>query len=126
VLPHKRLEPTSGTAMWRKRTPSRSLAVERETFVATSPVGRLVGSRRRATEIAEGDMVATRATMQGTHLGTFMGVAPTNKQVTLTVLLMDQVVNGKIVLHYANADWIGVLVKLGALPPPPGMTKSPA
>jgi predicted ester cyclase len=71
-------------------------------------------------------MVATRATMQGTHLGTFMGVAPTNKQVTLTVLLMDQVVNGKIVLHYANADWIGVLVKLGALPPPPGMTKSPA
>lgn len=69
---------------------------------------------------------ATRATMQGTHLGAFMGVAPTNKQVTLTVLLMDQVVDGKIVLHYANADWLGVLVKLGALPPPPGMTKSPA
>ena len=77
-------------------------------------------------QVAEGDTVATRATMQGTHLGTFMGVAPTNKQVTLTVLLMDQIVDGKIVLHYANADWIGVLVRLGALPPPPGMTKSPA
>jgi hypothetical protein len=29
-------------------------------------------------------------------------------------------------LHYANADWIGVLVRLGALPPPPGMTKTVA
>jgi predicted ester cyclase len=77
-------------------------------------------------QIAEGDTVATLATMEGTHLGAFMGVAPTNKQVKLTVLLMDQIVEGKIVLHYANADWIGVLVKLGALPPPPGMTKTHA
>ena len=75
-------------------------------------------------QIAEGDTVATRATMQGTHLGPFMGVAPTNKQVKLTILLMDQIVDGKIVLHYANADWIGVLVQLGALPPPPGITKT--
>ncbi len=70
--------------------------------------------------------MATRATMEGTHLGTFMGVAPTNKQVKLTVLLMDQIVDGKIVLHFANADWIGVLVRLGALPRPPGMTKTAA
>src|SRR6185503_3966701 len=77
-------------------------------------------------QIAEGDTVATRATMEGTHAGTFMGVAPTNKHVKLTVLLMDQIVDGKIVLHYANADWIGVLVRLGALPPPPAMTKSGA
>ena len=77
-------------------------------------------------QIADGDTVATRATMEGTHVGTFMGVAPTNKQVKLTVLLMDQIVDGKIVLHYANADWIGVFVRLGALPPPPGMTKTVA
>jgi predicted ester cyclase len=71
-------------------------------------------------QIAEGDTVATRATLHGTHLGPFMGVAPTNKQLTLSVLLMDTVVDGRIVLHYANADWIGVLVKLGVVPPPPG------
>ena len=74
-------------------------------------------------QIAEGDMVATRATLRGTHLGTLFGVAPTNKQLTWSVLLMDQVVDGKIVLHYANADWIGVLVKLGVIPPPPTPTK---
>lgn len=74
-------------------------------------------------QIAEGDTVATRATLRGTHLGQFMGVAPTNQQLTWSVLLMDQVVDGKIVLHYANADWIGVLVKLGVVPPPPTPTK---
>ena len=70
-------------------------------------------------QIAEGDTVATRATLRGTHLGPFMGVAATNKELTWSVLLMDTVVDGRIVLHYANADWIGVLVKLGVVPPPP-------
>lgn len=74
-------------------------------------------------QIAEGDTVATRATLRGTHLGEFMGVAPTNQQLTWSVLLMDQVVDGKIVLHYANADWIGVLVKLGIVLPPPTPAK---
>ena len=70
-------------------------------------------------QVAEGDTVATRATLRGTHLGPFMGVAPTNKQLTWSLLLMDRVVGGKIVLHHANADWIGVMVKLGVVPPPP-------
>jgi predicted ester cyclase len=74
-------------------------------------------------QVAEDDTVATRATLRGTHLGPFMGVAPTNQTLTWSVLLMDQIVNGKIVLHYANADWIGVLVKLGAVPPPPSPAK---
>jgi predicted ester cyclase len=77
-------------------------------------------------QIAEGDTVATRATLRGTHLGPFMGVAPTNKQLTWSVLLMDQVVDGKIVLHHANADWIGVLVKLGVIRPPGGEIQRPS
>jgi predicted ester cyclase len=74
-------------------------------------------------QVAEDDTVATRATLHGTHLGPFMGVAPTSQTLTWSVLLMDQIVNGKIVLHYANADWIGVLVKLGVVPPPPSPAK---
>jgi hypothetical protein len=35
------------------------------------------------------------------------------------LLLVDQIVNGRIVLRYANADWLTVLVKLGVVPPPP-------
>ena len=66
-------------------------------------------------QIAEGDTVATRATLRGTHLGAVFGVAPTNQRLTWSVLLMDQIVDGKIVLHHANADWMSVLVKLGLI-----------
>ena len=69
-------------------------------------------------QIAEGDTVATRATLSGTHLGAFMGVAPTGKQMTWSMLLMDQIVDGRIVLHHANADWISVLIQLGVIRPP--------
>lgn len=50
-------------------------------------------------QVAEGDTVATRATLRGTHLGAVFGVAPTNQQLTWSVLLMDRIVDGKIVLH---------------------------
>jgi predicted ester cyclase len=69
-------------------------------------------------QVAEGDTVATRATLRGTHLGTVFGVAPTNQQLTWSVLLMDQIVDGKIVLHHANADWMSVLIRLGVISPP--------
>ena len=77
-------------------------------------------------QVAEGDTVATRATLRGTHLGSFIGVAPTNQQLTWSVLLMDKVVDGKIVLHHANADWMGVLVKLGVVTEPGGEIPRPA
>ena len=71
-------------------------------------------------QVAEGDTVATRATLSGTHHGPLFGVAPTHQRLTWSVLLMDRIVDGKIVLHYANADWIGVLVKLGVVAAPGG------
>ncbi len=69
-------------------------------------------------QIAEGDTVATRATLSGTHRGSFMGVAPTGKRLTWGVLLMDQIVDGGIILHHANAEWISVLIQLGVISPP--------
>jgi predicted ester cyclase len=68
-------------------------------------------------QIAERDTVATRVTMTGTHLGPFLGVPPTNKVMTWNVLLMDRVVDGKIVLHHANNSWV-LLGQLGLLPQP--------
>jgi predicted ester cyclase len=77
-------------------------------------------------QVAEGDTVATRATMRGTHRGPLFGVAPTNQLLTWTVLLMNKIVDGKIVLHHANADWIGVLVKLGVVAAPGGEIPRPS
>ena len=77
-------------------------------------------------QIAEGDTVATRATLRGTHLGPVFGVAPTNQTLTWSVLLMDKITDGKIVLHHANADWVGVLVKLGVIAAPGGEIPRPS
>lgn len=74
-------------------------------------------------QIAEGDIVATRVTMTGTHRGSFMGVPPTDKRISWSVLLMDQVVDGRIVLHHATNSWT-LLADLGLLPKPPGTGQS--
>ena len=69
-------------------------------------------------EMADGDMVAMRVTYTGTHKGLFMGIAPTGKQISYGAILMDQVVDGKIVQHNANADWLSVFIQLGVISPP--------
>ena len=69
--------------------------------------------------ITDGDMVATRLTMSGKHIGPFMGAAPTGIDFNIGVLMMDRVVDGRIVEHWANADWVTVLGRLGIIPPPP-------
>lgn len=47
-----------------------------------------------------------------------MGIAPTGKQISYGALLMDQLVDGKIVQHNANADWLSVFIQLGVISPP--------
>jgi len=49
------------------------------------------------TMIAEGDMVAERTTLRGTHLGKFMGVAATGKQVTGNMMAFNKFADGKVV-----------------------------
>lgn len=67
-------------------------------------------------QIAAGDVVATRATVRGTHQGAFMGIAPTGRAVEFMVLMLDEVVDDKIVRHYAVPDVFTLLVALGGLP----------
>jgi len=49
------------------------------------------------TMIAEGDMVAERVTLRGTHLGTFMGIRATGKEVTGNMMAFNTFANGKVV-----------------------------
>ena len=68
--------------------------------------------------IAEGDKVVARLTSQATHRGEFMGIAPTGKPVTITAIDILRIASGKFVEHWAQADFLGVLQELGALPAP--------
>jgi predicted ester cyclase len=67
-------------------------------------------------QISEGDRVANRFVFLGTHLGEFMGVAPTGKRVEFVGNSIDRVVEGRIVESWVEVDLLGVLKQLGAVP----------
>ena len=69
-------------------------------------------------QIAEGDMVATRATSRGTHRGMFMGVEPTNKELSWTGITIDRIAEGKIVESWATWDMMGMMQQLGVVHAP--------
>jgi len=69
-------------------------------------------------QLAEGDMVATRFTSRGTHRGTFMGVQPTNKELSWTGISIERISEGKIVESWANWDMLGMMQQLGIVDTP--------
>ena len=67
-------------------------------------------------EIAEGDQVAVRWTMHGTHSGELLGIPPTGKQVTLTGIAIYRLTDGKIVEERGEEDALGFMQQLGVIP----------
>jgi steroid delta-isomerase-like uncharacterized protein len=68
--------------------------------------------------IAEGDTVAGRLTVSGTHRGEFMGIPPTNKPFTILGFFFARIADGKIVERWSVADALGAMQQIGALPGP--------
>ncbi|MFW6098236.1 MAG: ester cyclase [Chloroflexota bacterium] len=66
--------------------------------------------------IAEDDLVAMRLTTTHTHLGPFMGVAPTGVHGSHSGMSFVRVVDSRAVEHWEEADMLGLLQQLGALP----------
>jgi predicted ester cyclase len=69
--------------------------------------------------IAEGDIVAFRMVMEGTHLGPLpgTGLPGTGRQVRVQQLHMARIKDGKVAEHWAVRDDLGMLVQLGVLDP---------
>lgn len=67
--------------------------------------------------VVQGDNVAVRAVCSGTHKGEFMGVPATNKKADITGIAIVKVRNGKVVQDISEFDQLGLLTKLGAIPP---------
>jgi steroid delta-isomerase-like uncharacterized protein len=68
--------------------------------------------------IGEGDKVAWRLTVHGTHRAEFRGVPATGLEVTFGAQYIFRLHDGKIVERWTNFDRLGVLVQLGAIPAP--------
>jgi predicted ester cyclase len=64
--------------------------------------------------VAERDSVAARSTLRGTHRGTFFGIAPTGKTVSVTSLTMVRLVNGRLVESWVKNDTASLMSQLGA------------
>ncbi len=75
-------------------------------------------------QVAEGDKVATRWRVRGTHQGEMMGAAPTGNQVTFTGTQTDYISGGKMVESWSNWDTLGMLQQIGAVPVPERQTGS--
>ena len=68
--------------------------------------------------IVEGDMVAGRFTLTGTHQGDFAGIPATGKQISVTGHDFARVVDGKLAEHWVEMDTLGMMQQLGVIPTP--------
>ena len=67
--------------------------------------------------IAEGDKVAARFTMRGTHRGTFFGVPPTGKPIVVQAMNFYRLSRGQFVEERGQPDLLALLQQIGAAPP---------
>ena len=67
--------------------------------------------------VVEGDQVAARFELRGTHGGDFLGVAATGKEVAVGVSNFYRFANGLIIDEVGQPDLLRLLGQIGALPP---------
>ncbi len=63
--------------------------------------------------IAEGDIIAARSTLSGTHKGAIFGIPATGKTVCVTSLTMVRIKNGLLYESWVRNDSLGLLQQLG-------------
>jgi steroid delta-isomerase-like uncharacterized protein len=68
--------------------------------------------------IAEGDRVATRYALEGTHRGDLFGVAPTGRALSIKSMTVERLSGGKIVEHWRVTDELDMMRQLGAIGAP--------
>ena len=120
--------------VWEKQNPAavrrflapeyrRHTSPDAEPLTLDEQVQRLAGFRTAFPDIqivveqviAEGDCLAFRSTMRGTHQGPLMGIAPTGKQVTVGLIDVIRVKGGKFVEQWGGPDLFDLLRQLGAV-----------
>jgi steroid delta-isomerase-like uncharacterized protein len=68
--------------------------------------------------VTQGDALACRFTLAGRHDGPFMGVPATGRDITLPGITILHFRDGLVTQRWSAADMLGVLVQIGAVPPP--------
>ena len=66
--------------------------------------------------VAEGDKVTWRFTVRATHAGSFRGLPPTGKPITLTGIAITRMRDGQMAENWNQTDDLGMLQQLGVIP----------
>jgi steroid delta-isomerase-like uncharacterized protein len=64
--------------------------------------------------VVEGDAIAWRWALEGTHVGPFAGIAPTGRRVTLRGVNFQRLAGGRVSEHWTMVDVFGARQALGA------------
>jgi steroid delta-isomerase-like uncharacterized protein len=85
-----------------------------EDFYAAFP-----GTQVQVLDLIEsGDQLAARLLLSGRHEGPFLGVPPSGNDVQLAITTILTMRDGKCVERWSTADMLGLLIQVGAVPPP--------
>ncbi|MDQ3852577.1 MAG: ester cyclase, partial [Thermoproteota archaeon] len=73
---------------------------------------------RRSIEdiVAEGNKVAVRLNVSGTHKREFQSIPPTSKKVSFTTMDIVTILDGKVKEEWSTADMMGLMRQIGAIP----------
>lgn len=88
-------------------------AVEKVSAISRSDV-----SLKIEDMIAEDDKVAVRLTLHAVHHGDFLGIPAAGKEHTISETHIFCVKHGKVTEHWRDADLLGMMRQLGAIPAP--------
>lgn len=66
--------------------------------------------------IAEGDRVVSYSRMRGTHTGVWHGLAPTGREVSLPMVVIQRIAGGKIAEDWVLVESLGFYQQLGFVP----------
>ena len=69
--------------------------------------------------IAEGDLVAVRLTASATQTGEFMKLPPSGKRYEIGEIHIFRIRDGRVAEHWHQADLLGLMRQLGAMPGSP-------
>ena len=66
--------------------------------------------------VAEVDQVVSRSVMHGIHMGTWLGLAPTGKEVSIRMSVTHKIKDRKIVEDWVLVEALGFFQQLGLVP----------
>ncbi len=66
--------------------------------------------------VAEGDKVAVRLNVTGTHKGEFQGIPPSGRKLSLDEMAFLIIIDGRITEGWITSDTLGFTQQIGAIP----------